>query len=114
MALLSGKSGSGKGKLQAVAGASNVKKKESVEGGLINIAKLKELQAKKNNRTDNYKLNQNGLSRFRIVKPLGHDDIPLATADQHFIPIVRDDGKEGKRLVYCYKQFANADRKSVV
>lgn len=109
MSLLTGKSGSGKGKLQAVAGASSVKKKESISGGLINVNKLKELQAKKNNRTDNYKLNQNGLSRFRLVKPLGQDDIPLATADQHFIPYIKEDGKEGKRMVYCYKQFGFSD-----
>lgn len=92
------------GKGQVTAGASSVKKKES-NAGLINIAKLKALQAKKNNRTDNYKLNQNGLSRFRLVRSLGQDDAPMATADQHFIPVIRDDGKEGKRLVYCYQQF---------
>lgn len=105
-----GKAGKfGKGFQGAAAGASSVKKKESVGTGLININKLKDMQSRKNSRLDNYKLNPNGLSRFRLVRPIGNDDVPMTSADSHFIPYTKEDGTVGKRMVYCYQQFGFSD-----
>lgn len=91
----------------AVAGASNVKAKAQAQtgSGIINLNKLKNLQSKKKSTLEAYKLNANGLSRIRLVKPLGHDDVPMISADAHWLPVVTDDGKTIKRKVYCYYQF---------
>lgn len=91
----------------AVAGASSVKAKAQAQAGsgIINMNKLKNLQAKKKATLEAYKLNANGLSRMRLVKPIGNDDVPMMSADAHWLPVVNDDGKTIKRKVYCYSQF---------
>lgn len=89
----------------AAAGASNVKAKAQVGSGLINLNKLKSLQSRKKSNLETYKLNANGLSRIRLVKPLGNDDVPMVSADAHWVPVVNEDGKQSKRKIYCYYQF---------
>ena len=91
----------------AVAGASNVKAKAQAQAGsgIINMNKLKNLQAKKKATLESYKLNANGLSRMRLVKPIGNDHVPMMSADAHWLPVVNDEGKTIKRKVYCYSQF---------
>lgn len=91
----------------AVAGASNVKAKvqATAGSGLINLNKLKGLQTRKKSVIESYKLNPNGLSRFRLVKPMGNDDVPMVSADAHWLPVITEDGKSIKRKVYCYSQF---------
>lgn len=51
---------------------------------------------------DRFKLDAKGTVRFRLVQPLGTDDVPMIPADEHWLPYVKDDGKEGKRQAYCY------------
>lgn len=89
--------------------ASNVRPKAQVGSGLINVNKLKGIQDRKRGRYESYKLNPNGLSRFRLVMPLGNDDTPMVSADTHWVPVTNDEGKVYKRPVYCYKQFGFSD-----
>lgn len=90
-------------------GASNVRPKAQVGSGLINLNKLKGIQNRKKTGFESYKLNQNGLSRFRLIMPLGNDDTPMVSADQHWVPVTNDEGKVYKRPIYCYKQFGFSD-----
>ena len=51
---------------------------------------------------DRFRLAKAGTVRFRLVEPLGTDSIPMCPADEHWLPYVKDDGKEGKRQMYCF------------
>lgn len=106
MSLLSGGSSSKKGFQGA---ASNVRPKAQVGAGFINVNKLKGIQNKKKVGFEAYKLNQNGLSRFRLVMPIGNDDTPMVSADQHWVPTANDDAKIYKKPIFCYKQFGFSD-----
>ena len=89
--------------------ASNVKAKSQSGSGLINLNKLKGIQNRKKGGFEAYKLNNAGLSRFRLVMPIGNDDTPLVSADQHWLPVTNDEGKVYRRPVFCYKQFGFSD-----
>lgn len=106
MSLLNGAGSSKKGFQGA---ASNVRPKAQVGSGIINLNKLKGIQNRKRGGFETYKLNNAGLSRFRLVMPLGNDDTPMVSADRHWLPYTNDEGKVSKRPVFCYKQFGFSD-----
>ena len=106
MALLNGAGSSKKGFQGA---ASNVRPKAQVGSGIINLNKLKGIQNRKRSGFESYKLNSAGLSRFRLVMPIGNDDTPMVSADKHWLPYTNDEGKVSKRPVLCYKQFGFSD-----
>lgn len=106
MSMLSGTNSSKKGFQGA---ASNVRPKAQVGSGLINLNKLKGIQNRKKGGFDVYKLNGSGMSRFRLIMPLGNDDTPMVSADRHWLPVTNDEGKVYKRPVFCYKQFGFSD-----
>lgn len=101
--------GSGSSKKGFQGAASNVRPKVQVGSGLINLNKLKGIQSRKKGGFETYKLNNAGLSRFRLVMPLGNDDTPMVSADQHWLPVTNDEGKVYRRPVFCYKQFGFSD-----
>lgn len=68
--------------------------------GKVDLAKLFSTMDSRSG-GDRFKLNKAGTVRFRLVEPLGTDSIPMQPLDEHWIPYVKDDGKEGKRPVTC-------------
>lgn len=84
------------GKMGSKGGATGGKRKSKVD-----LAKLFSTMDGRSG-GDRFKLDTKGTVRFRLLMPLGNDDMPMIPADEHWLPYVREDGKEGKRQAYCY------------
>ncbi len=68
--------------------------------GKVDLAKLFSTMDSRSG-GDRFKLNKAGTVRFRLVEPLGDDSIPMQPLDEHWLPYIKEDGKEGKRPVTC-------------